>query len=410
MSLDMTAFDAALKEFYTTDAVRNMVYKDQPFLAMLKKRTDFTGDTMPINLIHGNPQNRSAAFSNALAGSSTSLIKRFSLTRVKDYSFAYIDHETMMASQNDKGAFLSAATVEIDGALHSLSRSIGISLFGDGTGTIGQVSAEPAEASNTVIILSQVDDVTNFEVGQVLNIWSAASGGTQRNIDGSTTDLTVDAINRSTGTITVSGQAYTSSGTIAANDYIFVKGDRGAKLSGLASWLPSTAPTGGDSHFGVDRSVDTDRLAGVISDGTGKPIEEALVDAAVSLGQNGGSPDVCFVSFTKFGELEKSLGSKVQYSQIDIKGAGVGFEGIRIHGPRRSINVVPDLNCPSNRAYMLQMDTWVLASLGEAPKLFDTDGSMMLRQSAADGVEVRAYAYLQLGCNAPGKNAVVLLD
>lgn len=409
MSLDMTAFDAALKEYYTSQAVQNMVYRDQPFLAMLSKMSNFEGDSLPVPILHGNPQNRSATFATAQAGTSTSLVKKFTLTRAKDYSMAYVDHETMMASRSDKGAFLSAATVEIDGALHSLARSLGVALFGDGTGQIGQVSATPSSASNTVITLKSTGDITNFEVGQVINIWSATSGGTQRTSDGSVTDLTIDAINRSTGTITATGQAYDGSGTIAPDDYIFIKGDRGAKLSGLSAWLPSSSPSA-TAFFGVDRTVDEVRLAGVRSDGTGKPIEEALVDAAVILGREGGSPDVCLVSFDKFGELEKSLGSKVQYSQIDIKGAGVGFEGIRIHGPRRSINVVPDVNCPDNRAYMLQMDTWKLYSLGDAPTIFDADGTKLLRQSSADGVEVRAYYYAQLGCNAPGKNAVVLLD
>lgn len=409
MSLDMTAFDAALKEYYTSQAVQNMVYRDQPFLAMLSKMTNFEGDSLPVPILHGNPQNRSAAFATAQAGTSTSLVKKFVLTRVKDYSIATIDHETMMASRSDKGAFLSATTTEIDGALHSLSRSLGTALFGDGNGSIGVVSAEPAEAANTVITLATSSDITNFEVGMVVNIHSALTGGSQRNIDGSTTDLTIDAVNRVTGVISINGQAYTSSGTIAANDFIFVKGDRGVKIKGLAAWLPSSSPSA-TAFFGVDRTVDETRLAGVRSDGTGKPIEEALVDAAVLLGREGGSPDVCFVSFNKFGELEKSLGSKVQYSQIDIANAGVGFEGIRIHGPRRSINVIPDVNCPDNRAYMLQMDTWKLYSLGECPTLFDADGTTMLRQTSADGVEIRAFYYAQLGCNAPGNNAVVLLD
>lgn len=410
MSLDLTAFDAALKELYTKEAIHNMVYQDQPFLAMVRKRTDFEGDLLPLPIHHGNPQNRSATFSSAQNGTSTSLLKKFQLTRVKDYSFAYIDHETMMASRSDKGAFLSAASVEIDGALESLSRSLGVALFRDSSGQIGQVNAEPSEAANTTITMKQNDDITNIEVGMTVVIYSAKSGGSQRSIDGSTTDLVVDAVDRVAGTFTATGQAYDASGTIAADDFIFVLGDRGSKISGLADWLPDTAPTSGDSHFGVDRSVDVTRLAGTISDGTGKPIEEALVDAAVTVGREGGRPDVCFVSFEKFGELEKSLGSKVQYSKIDIKDAAVGFEGIRIHGPRGSINVIPDVNCPGNRAYMLQMDTWVLASLGDAPTIFDTDGTKLLRQSSADGVEVRAYYYAQLGCNAPGKNAIVKLD
>lgn len=409
MSLDLTSFDAAMKELYTTQAVQKLAYRSNPFLAMLSKMQDAGGSSIDVPIQSATNQNRSAAFATAQAGTTTSVIKKFQLTRVKDYGFAYIDHETMLASQSDKGAFLRAMTTEVDGSLESLTRSLASALFRDGSGQIGQVSAEPSTAANTVITLKDVGDVTNFEVGMVINIWDATSGGTQRSSDGSVTDLTIDAVDRDAGTITAAGQAYDASGTIAADDYIFVKGDRGAKVSGLAAWLPSTAP-GATAFFGMDRSSDPTRLGGVRSDGTGKPIEEALIDAIVSLGREGGRPDVGFVSFKKFGELEKSLGSKVQYSSVDVANGQVGFSGITIHGPTGKINVIPDLNCPDNRAYILQMDTWKLYSLGEVPTLFDADGKAALRQSAADGVEVRAYYYAQLGCNAPGKNAVVLLD
>jgi len=74
------------------------------------------------------------------------------------------------------------------------------------------------------------------------------------------------------------------------------------------------------------------------------------------------------MSYTKFSDLEKALGSKVQY--IDVKAnAEVGFRGIQINGPRGPIRCIPDQNCPSDRAFMLQMDVWKLYSLGKAPKM-----------------------------------------
>lgn len=87
----------------------------------------------------------------------------------------------------------------------------------------------------------------------------------------------------------------------------------------------------------------------------------------------------------------------------------IGFRGILINGPRGPIKVIPDQNCPFGTAFMLQMDVWKLYSLGKAPKILDTDGLKMLRDSAADSVEVRVGYYAQLGCRAPGWNANVKL-
>jgi hypothetical protein len=317
---------------------------------------------------------------------------------------ASIDNETIEASKGNANAFLEATAVEIDGAIHSCARSLGISMFRDGSGWIGQVSAEPAEAATTVITLKEAEDVTNFEVGMRLNIWSAKTGGTQRNTDGSDTSWLVTAVDRDAATVTLD-DAYTSSGTIAANDYFFVEGDRGNKVKGLEAWIPDVAPVGGDSFFGVDRSVDASRLAGIRKTGTDKPIEEALIDLASRIAREGGKPDYCFMNYEKFSNLEKSLGSKVQYVDLSVN-AEIGFRGILVHGPRGPIKVVADQNCLPDRAYMLQMDTWKLYSLGDAPKILSSDGLKMLREASADAVEVRIGYYGQVGCRAPGFNGV----
>jgi hypothetical protein len=409
MSLDMTSFDAALKQHYTSDAIENLVYKDNPFFALVAKYEEFGGRNLPIPLIYGNPQGRSATFSNAQTrgGTTNSQITDFIITRVKDYSIATIDNETLEASKGNANAFMEAATTEIDGAINSLTRSLAVGMYRGADGSIGQVNAEPSEAASTVITMKSAGDITNIEINMALNIWSAKSGGTQRNLDGSTTQMVVSAVDRSAGTFTIS-TAYDSSGTIAADDFVFVEGDRGLKMSGLDEWLPTTAPSSGDSHFGVDRSVDTNRLAGIRYDGSSDPIEEALIEGASRVAREGGKVDHCFLSYAKYAELEKALGSKVQYVEL-TKSAEVGFRGILVNGPRGAIKVIPDQNCPDDKAYMLQLGTWKFYSLGKAVRVIDTDGLNMLRQASADGVEVRWGSYHQLGCKGPGFNAVITL-
>ena len=408
MALDMTSFDAALKQHYTSDMVMNMVYKDNPFLALVSKYESFGGKNLPIPTIYGNPQGRSATFATAqtLGASSSSQIDDFVLTRVKDYAIATIDNETLEASKGNANAFMEAATTEIDGAINSLTRSLAIALYRDGSGAIGQAFAEPSEAATTVITLKEANDVTNFEIGQQIVIWSAASGGSQRLYDTGVTTGLVSAVNRSSGIVTINA-TYTSSGTIAANDYLFCNGDRGAKLKGLDAWVPSSAPDS-TTFFGVNRAVDTVRLGGNRYDGSALPIEEALIEGAARAAREGAKIDHYFVNYDTYSELQKALGAKVQY--VDLKAtAEVGFRGIQINGPRGPITVVPDQNALSDCAFGLQLDTWKLYSLGKAVRVIDTDGLQMLRQASSDGVEVRYGFYGQLGCRAPGYNIRVTL-
>ena len=387
--------------------VENLVYKNNPLLAMLPKYESFGGRNMPVPLIFGNPQNRSATFSNAVALSSASKVDAFTLTRVKNYSTAYIDGETLEASRGDKNAFMEALTLEIDGAITSLTNDIAFGLGRDSSGYRAQVSAEPSVASTTVITLSSAQDVVGFELNQDIVIYSAKSGGSQRIYDTGVTSGLISAVDRSAGTITVN-TAYTANGTIAADDYIFVNGDRGLKISGLEDWIPDSAPSS-TAFFGVDRSVDTNRLGGIRTTGTGMPIEEALIESAMDIGREGGNVDYAFVGFKQYAKLCKALGSKVQYIDLDVNGV-IGFRGVLVHGAHGPIKVVPDRTIRDGRAYLLTMNTWKLASLGPIVKLLDHDGNKMLRQSSSDAYEVRVGSYGQLGCSAPGWNGVLTLD
>lgn len=378
-------------------------------MALVDKYESFGGKSAPVPLIYGNPQGRSASFAQAQSRGAvtSSKLEDFVIKRVKDYSIATIDNETLEASKGDANAFMEAATVKIDGAINSLTRSLAISLYRDGFGSIGRT----IEVNGTTITLSNPEDIVNFEVGQQL-VFSDTSGSSALRDSGDFVEVT--AVNRSAGSMTVSPDLSNITG-LTTLDYIFVRGDREdsatparIKVSGLDAWIPTSAPSSA-LFFGVDRTKDVTRLGGIRHDGKSQPIEEALIDLASKIAREGGKPDHCFMSFSKYAQLEKSLGSKVQY--VDLKlNAEIGFRGILINGPRGPIKVIPDHNCPSDVAYMLQLDTWKLMSLGKAVRVIDTDGLQMLRQATADGVEVRYGFYGNLACKAPGYNGVVELQ
>ena len=389
----MTTFAAALKQHYTDEKIENMVYKDNPFLAMIAKYEDFGGENLKLPVKYGLPMGRSATFADAVSNKSASQLKAFLLTRKADYAIASIANETIEASKGNANAFIEAATFEIDGAIEAATRSLAISLYGDGSGQIGVVgSLATTTASNDTVTLATIQDITNFEVGMQLNFGTA------------TTNKEISTINRDTGVILL-----TAASGATTTEAIYVDGDKDNKLTGLGGWLPSSAPGSTDSFFGVNRSSDATRLGGIRFDGSSLPIEEALIGAAARVAREGGKPDVCFINYNNFADLEKALGSKVSYVDVKVN-PEIGFRGILIHGPRGPIKVVPDQNCPNGVAYLLQMDVWKLYSLGKAPKILDSDGLKFLRESTADAVEARIGYYAQLGCRAPGFNVRVALS
>ena len=165
MALNMTTFAAALKQHYTDEKIENMVYKDNPLLAMLSKYEDFGGDNLKLPVKYGIPQGRSATFSDAVANKTNSQLKAFLLTRVANYSIASIANETIEASKGNANAFIEAATFEIDGAIESATRSLAIGLFRDGGGAIGQVDTTVAGVTLTLVT---AQNITNFVTPQVI--------------------------------------------------------------------------------------------------------------------------------------------------------------------------------------------------------------------------------------------------
>ncbi len=407
MGLDMTSFDAALKQHYTSDTVENLVYTDNPLLALMPKYEKFGGKNLPIPIIYGTGQGRSATFSTAQdrAENTSTLVTDFVLTPIRDYSLAVIDGMTIAASQGDANAFMEAVTTEIDGAIINLKNTLARDLYRGGYGRIGVLST----GSANVATLATTEDVDNFEVGMQCVFAASEASDALRN---SGTALTVSAVDRDAGTVTFSSGLNTET----AGDSIFIKGDRQdsatptrLKVAGLEAWLPTSAPDS-TSYFSVDRSSDPVRLGGLrYAPSAGTPIDQILVKAASLVGRQGGQLSHYFMSFATLNDLINTLGSKVHY--VDVKAnASVGFRAVEVLGPNGTIKCVADRNCPASRIYGLDMKVWKLYSMGKSIRCLDEDKLSMLRQGDADGYEARYGTYAQVGCRAPGRNVVISLS
>lgn len=398
--MDMTAANALLKEYYDDQKVHTLVYKDNPFLAMIPKDENAVGEYITIPVIYETSQGASSSFSTAQTNQVAAQSVKFLLTLKPGYSLATIQNQVILASANDKGSFLRVAKVHTDNAIRREKNRLAAFAFRSGTGSIGQVNA--SGWTSGVATLQNIGDIVHFGVNQTLQDNATDGGASPRAALGY-----VIAVNRATGALTVSttlgGAAGTPSGW-TVSEYLLTQGDNNATLSGLLAWLPSTDPTSSDNFYGVNRSADTLRLGGIRYTGTSQTIEEALVDASMLVGREGGAPEHAIVPYANYGSLEKALGAKVQY--VTHTGpADIAFRGIRINGANTTIDVFPDRSCPANTAFLLQMDTWKLYSLGPAPGIIRyTENEDMLRVYNADASELRVGEYANAGCEAPGWN------
>lgn len=401
-NLDTTAAQAALKELYDGQKVESLVYMDNPFLALVPKKTDFFGKYYPCPVQSGISQGRSTVFATAQTNQSAAEMDAFQVVRKSDYSIARISRELMLAAESNKGSFIDEATLLVDDAVQSLTNSICASLFRSSTGSIGRIGS----ISSGVITLSSAAEVVNFERNMVLQCTDGTTdGNTPRAALGY-----VIAVNRTAGTVTVASDSFNGSAATptswTTDEYLLVEGDSNNKFPGLASWIPTSAP-GATAFLGVNRARDTTRLGGLRYDGSSQSIEEALIDGTALGAREGARFDHCFTSYASYAALEKGLMGKVQY--VDLSGpAGIGFRGIKVAGANGPMTVLCDRSCPPQLAYALQMNTWELKSLGDAPHIQEENGKMITVYNQ-DSAEVRVSFYGSLLCRAPGKNMVIQL-
>ena len=397
-------FGPVLKELYSAKTVEDLTLKDHFFYAAVRKNTMFYGKKEIVPVQYGRGNGRSADFDRAKANKSNGKYESFDLYRFPDYSLCSIQNEDVEAAENDKGAFVQCLKREMDGTFNAAKESAAKDMYGDGSGRIGQFRAADTDVATDIAYLVDANDALFLEVGMVLKLDSASTGASIR-----AGTVTVEAIDRELGKITFTGNITDGIAAAVDSDYVFVDGDQNAKFPGLDGWLPGTAPTGGDNFFGVNRSVDPERLAGFRFDGTTMSVEEALIKSATKLNLRGAHLDYAIIGPTDWASLAIQLGSKIQYVFPTAAGrADISFKGIQLNTEKgKPITVISDTYKADGSAKLIQMGTWTLHSLKAPIRILDLDGNKFLRDSDDDSVEIRVGGYKVLGCSAPGWNGHV---
>jgi hypothetical protein len=420
---------AALKELYTDDKdyMKNIVYAKNPWLAMIPKNESpdgFAGKYIPVPLEYANPAGRAHVFANAQNQQTASSVISYFVYAIQDYQLVTITNLLMEQTKSNAGAFVDEASRTLDNGFRNLSNNMAFELFSGGTASRGQISAAGvAYAAPTLsFTLTNPQSVVQFEVGMTLQATATDGGAALQNTPGTIDAIQLTSVNRETGAISgtvVQGAPQSSWG---ANDFLQVLGDIGIGgastiagllgLSGLAAWVPPVDPPSNDNFWGVNRSADPTRLAGLRYNAASQSISEGLTSALAFANREGAAPDLIIMDFVSYSTLINELGAKVQYVQLEHDEVQVAFEAIHFHSAYGKIPVLADRSCPAQTAYCLTVDTWKLRTLGKAPHIltYGMEGLEGLRVGTADALEIRIAYYGNVICSAPGYNMVVQLS
>jgi hypothetical protein len=391
---DLTSVAFITKRVYSDKRQGDLAMRDHPFMRMINKEGGFNGVAHFYTVKYGNPAAIGGTFGTAQSAAASSKGVQFQVSRKVKYGFITLNGEAIAATEGNQGAFYDLVTLETDGVLEEMGDRLAFDLYRDGTGLRGR----RASASTNVITLTNQDDARNFKVGMTVIAATAASGTSGVR----TGNTTVAGVDEDTGTVTLTSAAGITS--FADNDYLFAIGDPGTCMEGLEVCNPLTAPTGGDSFRGVDRSVDTRRLAGVRLDNTASSIEENAGLVAVRIAQVGKKADQVFLNPIRFWEVARRMGAKVEYDGGGGN-ADYGFESISIHSPAGTLKAYSDPDCPINRGRVVASKAHYVKHLKGFPHIIMDDGNKSLRATSADDIEMRIRAfsnYIQIDPGAFG--------
>ena len=404
-TFDSNAAQGILKERYTKLQIQTLSYQSAT-VGLMPKDEDGGGAAYNGSIRSAVTTCRSADDTIAYGtGGSPSTYNMWSIPWKSSYAAANISGEAIDKADGNENSLVDALIGEFDGAFVALGLDLGATLFGNGGGAIGVVDATPA---GTTVQLRDISQVVNFQPGMVLQ--AATTDGTSGSVESGTVQLS--KVDEMTGILTANANWTAGISTIAAGDSLFANGDFGAKFIGFGGWLPdaNNRPTSA-LFFGVDRTASPVKLAGAYLDGGGSPKEETLVELAMYVGRTGGKPEYCVCNPVDYADLAKAMESRARIVTPEAyETPTILFSGFQVSTPWGVMSIISDVFCPKGKFYLLQMNTWLLGSIGGMPKVLGegVDKMTWLRQSGSDSYQMRAAYRAMLYCSAPGYNGVGL--
>lgn len=384
--------------------VADPAYKECKLLNMMKKDTNFGSEGKYITIKLTRVAGYGSTFAGALATMKASREVRFFVQHKKQYVLWSLQRDIINRSKGDANAVLSVVKDELDQARKRWARASARRTYGKN----GGVLARMASFSTVTATLASRADVAAFEADQQIEFASDdGSSGTPagvRNSGDVPVQRTVQSVNRLAGTV-VFTETLATVPSIGQTDFMFWRSDYAEAMTGLRGWNPESAPSGGESFFGLDRTlIDVQRLAGVRVTGSGTYLE-TIEDAFAEAKLHGAEADemVLCINPLDMAKLRKELGSNAQ--EYDIE-ATVGFKAIKLATQVGMVTLLNEVDVPQGYFWCLNPKNMTLRTAGDFPEdITDTPGGLLVDYTD-DAKQGRLGAYGNFTNDNPGETII----
>lgn len=286
------------------------------------------------------------------------------------------------ASQNNAGAFVKAATYELEEGYKDLKSDVNRQLSWDGTGWLARISAN-AVATNVITIAGReaVEAPDKFlDVGMVVDIVNSSNV-----VQASGIEITAISGSGSTRTVTLGAPV-----TAAASTYLIRTGSAGQEIQGILTQLDGLTTT----VFNVDRSLYTSARGNVVDMASAQLTLDSLQNVwNLGLQRGGAKYSAAYMDFDSLRYYQKLLTADKRYSNT-VKGDGGFAAKDQVFLEFNGVPMVADKDCPQ-RIFFLPWDAFKAYVLAEL-EFADETGSMYIAQVAQDALEVRIRLFMNM--------------
>lgn len=363
---------AMLKVYYKKEGIENLLFRNSPLLKKIKKER-VEGKEQRFAAMYARGGAAGGDFTAAKAQAATvAQTAEFCVTPGQLFSVYTMNAKEVAASRSNAGAYMRVGGAKMFAASESFRKTLAAALYGSG---YGELCAVPTggwsfTSSTDETVTLPEDAVMKIDVGSKLVVKAAKTTAETS----ATSTLTVKAINGTSVTVTPGETAAPSAGYI-----VCLAGSMNSSSPilpvGLDGWLPvykkrDTTYFPGfidDLFFGVDRSVNPDRLAGAFYDATGaasaatQKKSYAVTQLIKKLRRQGSLCDMIVMNDDDFLEFAQEIETtNTFFTQTATKGkkeATIGFSDISAAFSTNYVeNIIDDPYAVKGRFYVLSSD------------------------------------------------------
>lgn len=308
------------------------------------------------------------------------------------YGRIRISGQTMELAKTNAQAFANAMDYEVNGIKNDIAKDVNRIFYGDGSGTIAVSTG--AGTAVTAFAVTAVTGAQYAEVGQVVDIVTPSTGAVKA------TALTLTAVNRVTGAITLSAVATWASGDVLVRTGNGRLSSVNREPNGLGSIVTDV-----NALFNIDPATEPSwKAVNNNNSGTPRALSEGLmVKMTDDVRVNGANTTLVLTSLGVRRAYFNLLVQQRRYT--DTKSFDGGIRGLAFNNGRE-IPVVEDVDAPAGKMWFLDESTLTIYRSSDWSWL-DLDGEVWKWYADYDAFQAVLHSYWEIGVNRRNGNGIL---